>query len=165
VHDYSVMLGGGIHMVDLMMWLTAQRPRRVTAAGNRLCAEGTAFKYHDYQAASFQFGSSLVGRISANFGCVHRHQHVLRVFGTRATFVYDDHGPRMAMSRDAASLEPLDLSALPASKGDLIPAFVDRILRGCDSAAETQHECDVISACVAADRAARQGDTIDVEYV
>jgi predicted dehydrogenase len=165
VHDYSVMTGGGIHMVDLMMWLTSERPQRVTASGNRVCSEGSAFKYHDYQAASFQFASPLIGRITANFGCVHPHQHALRVFGTRATFVHDDRGPRVSMSRDGAPLERLDLPALPASKGDLIPAFVDRVLRRCDSAAETQHDCDVISACIAADRAARQGETIDVEYI
>ena len=28
VADYSVMLGGGVHMVDLMLWLTGQRPTR-----------------------------------------------------------------------------------------------------------------------------------------
>ena len=31
----------------------------------------------------FEFPSGLVGRVTANFGCVHPHQHVVRVFGTR----------------------------------------------------------------------------------
>jgi predicted dehydrogenase len=165
VSDYSVMLGGGIHMIDLMMWLTRQRPARVTAFGNRVCTSGTAFRYDDYQAATFEFASPLIGRITANFGCVHPHQHVLRVFGTRATFVLDDQGPRVANSRDTPSLERLDLATLPASKGELIPAFVERVLGGSDTAAEMQHESDIISACVAADRAARVGETIDVEYI
>ena len=42
VDDYSVMLGGGIHLVDLMLWLTGQRPHRVTAAGNRIATTGNA---------------------------------------------------------------------------------------------------------------------------
>jgi len=151
-------------MVDLMMWLTGERPHRVAAFGNAVCSAGTRFKYHDYQASTFQFASPLIGRITANFGCAHPHQHVLRVFGTRGTFVNDDRGPRVSLSRDR-SLEPLDLPALPASKGDLIPGFVDRILRGDDAESETRHECDVISACIAADCAARQGEPFDVEYV
>jgi len=36
VDAYSVMEGGGVHLVDLMMWLTGQRPHRVTAVGNRI---------------------------------------------------------------------------------------------------------------------------------
>jgi predicted dehydrogenase len=165
VSDYSVMSGGGIHMIDLMMWLFRQRPARVTALGNRVCTSGTAFRYDDYQAATFQFGSPLIGRITANFGCVHPHQHVLRIFGTRATFLLDDQGPRVSHSRDSSSLDRLDLATLPASKGALIPAFVERVLRRCDTAAEMQHEYDVISACVAAERAARLGERIDVEYI
>ncbi len=164
VSDYSVLEGGGVHLVDLMLWLTGQQPRRVTGAGNRLCTDDTAFRYDDYQAATFQFPSSLVGRISANFGCVHPHQHVLRVFGTRATLIHDDQGPRLFSSRDGRP-ERLDLVSLPASKGDLIPAFVDRIVSRLDPAAAAQHDFNVISACAAADRAARSGEAIDVLYV
>src|SRR6185503_17737498 len=87
VPDYSVMLGGGVHMVDLMLWITGERPRRVTACGNRVSTEGTAFRYHDFVAASYEFPSGMVGRITANFGSVHRHQHVVRLFGTRAPFI------------------------------------------------------------------------------
>lgn len=92
VENYSVMQGGGVHLVDLMMWLTGQRPVTATAVANRFCTAGTAFRYHDFAAATFTFPSGLIGRITANFGCVHRHQHVLRVFGTKATFICDDAG-------------------------------------------------------------------------
>ena len=84
VPDYSVMQGGGVHLVDLMIGLTGRRPIGVTAVGNRVCTAGTAFKYDDYRAATFSFESGLIGRITANFGCVHRHHHVVRVFGTKA---------------------------------------------------------------------------------
>ena len=164
VEDYSVLTGGGIHLVDLLMWLTAQRPARVAAWGNRVCSAGSRFAFDDYQAAVFRFDSPLIGRITANFGCVHPHQHVLRIFGERATFIHDDQGPRLFGSRDAPA-EPVALPPLPASKGDLIPQFVDRIIGQRDGVVEAQHELDVVAACVAADGAARKGETVDVEYV
>src|SRR6185437_958145 len=34
VDHYSVMLGGGVHLVDLLLWTTRQRPARVAAVGN-----------------------------------------------------------------------------------------------------------------------------------
>lgn len=167
VADYSVMLGGGVHLLDLMLWLTGERPERVTASGSNLATRGTAFRYNDHAVATFGFPSGLIGRITANFGCVHPHQHVVRVFGTKGTFIYDDRGARLHDSRDPSSggARTLDLAPLPATKGDLISQFVDAVLSGRDPAAPAQHEFDVISACLAADRAAVTGQVEKVDYV
>jgi predicted dehydrogenase len=164
VENYSVMLGGGVHLVDLVLWLTGQRPDTVAATGNRISTEGTDFRHLDYVAATYRFPSGLLARISANFGSVHRHQHVVRVYGTRATFVSDDAGVRLHRDRDDAA-EPVELAPLPASKAELIPGFVRAILDGERGArAQVQREFDVISACVAADRALQEGGAVDIEY-
>lgn len=161
VIDYSVMAGGGIHLIDLMLWLTGERPSRVSAVGGRVVTRGTAFRYDDLACATFTFPSGLVGRISANFGVVHRHQHVVRVFGTRATFISDDQGARLHTGRDGADhVEPISLPSLPATKGVLIPAFVDAVLRGSDSA--TTHEFDLVRATIAADTARSSGQEVEV---
>ena len=165
VPDYSVMQGGGIHMVDLMLWVTGQRPSQVMSVGSRLATAATAFRYDDFAAATFLFDTGLVGRITANFGCVHRHQHVLRLFGTKATFIYDDCGPRIHRRReDGAPGEPLALSALPATKGDLIPDFVQAIARGQAPDTAADHDLAVVSACVAADLALARGTREGIAY-
>jgi len=164
VPDYSVIEGGGVHLVDLMMWLTDQTPHRVVATGNRIATRDTAFKYRDYVAATYEFPSGLIGRITANFGCVHRHHHVLRVFGTRASFIYDDAGARLHESRDLPA-RTLDAAPLTATKGELLPAFVERIQSGRRDDAATQRHFDVLSACAAGDRAAAAGSFVEIEYV
>ena len=103
VDNYSVMLGGGVHLVDLMLWIAGELPSRVVATGNRISTANTAFRYEDFVAATFEFPSGLVGRITANFGSVHAHQHVVRLFGTEATLIYDDAGARLHRSRDSAA--------------------------------------------------------------
>jgi predicted dehydrogenase len=166
VGDYSVMEGGGIHLVDLLMWLTGERPNAVSAAGNRICTAGTAFQFDDYAVATLEFASGLLARISANFGCVHRHQHVVRVFGTEASLVYDDAGPRLHRSRDPA--EPPDRvshTPLPPGKGALVASFVQAIIDEADDAVETQGFFDGISVCIAADRAAASRKREHIEYV
>jgi predicted dehydrogenase len=166
VAGYSVMAGGGVHLIDLFVWLTGQRPASVQAAGNGICTKQTAFRYDDYSAALLQCPSGLVARLSANFGCVHRHQHVLRVFGTRATFLYDDAGPRWHWTRDpAAEAARITLAPLPASKGDLLAAFVDAIVQDQDLCNETQEHLDVVSIILACDRAARTRSHTEVKYV
>ena len=158
VVDYSVLQGGGVHLVDLMLWLTGQRPTAVTATGNRICTDRTAFRYPDYVAATYEFPSGLIGRITANFGCTHRHQHVVRVFGTEATFLHDDAGARLHASRNPATTPSLWPDApRPASKGDLIPEFVQAIVQGEDRRAQTRCESDVMRVTLAADAALAQG--------
>jgi predicted dehydrogenase len=164
VEDYSVMLGGGIHLVDLMLWLTGQRPVRVSAAGNRISTEGTAFRYLDFVVATFEFESGLVGRVSANFGSVHAHQHVVRVFGTEATFLYDDAGARLRESPDpAVAPRRIDAASEPSTKGVLVPGFLSAIEAG--DGASARHELDIVCACAAVDRALAEGAVVEIEYV
>lgn len=166
VAEYSVMAGGGVHLVDLILWLTGERPVSVTANGNRLCTSATAFHFNDFVAATLDFESGLIARVTANFGCVHPHQHVLRVFGTKATFLYDDAGARWLRSRDRASpSEPLPHAPLPFNKGDLVPDFVAAILGNGDDSAEAQSFFDGISVCIAADRAVATGNRETIEYI
>jgi len=166
VDRYSVMQGGGIHLVALMLWITGEKPGSAAAAGNRISTDGAAFRYYDFVSACYQFPSGLIGRISANFGCVHPHQHVVRVFGTRATFLNDDQGARLHWSREAGGTPQwLAMQALPTGKGVLIAPFLEAILRGEDSSGAAQQEFDLASVCLAADRAAESGRYEEVVYV
>jgi len=164
---YSVMLGGGIHLVDLLLWLTGQRPAAVTAVGNRISTQATLFRYHDFVAATLRFESGMIARITANFGCVHRHQHVMRIFGTRQSFILDDAGPRLFTSREpTVPAERLDLSPLPDGKGVLIPNFVETIAKGLpDDELGRRAVFDGISVVAACDRALQSGVSERIEYL
>jgi len=166
IADYSVMAGGGVHLVDLVMWLRNERPTRVHAIGNRIATEGTAFRYDDYVAASLEFEDGAIARITANFGCVHPHQHVVKVYGTKATFLYDDAGARLRRSRERASEpERLAHAPKPADKGALVTQFVDAIVSDVDLTLHTQGILDAMSVCIAIDRASAARSPTGVDYV
>lgn len=166
MNQYSVMQGGGIHLADLMLWCTGQRPHTVNAVGNGICTEGTRFEPDDFVSAIYHFDNGMIGRITANFGCVHRHHHVMRVFGTEATFIYDDQGPRIMRSRDPnAAVEMLETPTLPASKAVLIPSLLEDIVHGADPIARAQVEFDTMSICLAADESLEQGQPVEIKYV
>lgn len=166
VDNYSVIEGGGIHMIDLILWLTNQKPVRVSSAGNRLCTDGTKFRYNDFVTSIMEFESGMIGRITANFGCVHRHQHVLRIYGTKATFLYDDAGARIYTSREPEDPgQKIYLSPLPDSKGDLIPGFISAILTKKDITDETQIIFDEICISTACDFAVKTQKRELIEYL
>src|SRR5262245_43629 len=100
---YSVVHSGGIHMIDLVMWLLGERPVAVTAFGNAIATRGTQFKFNDCVAALLKFPSGAIVKVTANFGCVFPHHHNLTVYGTKATFVHDQQGGRIYTTRDPAA--------------------------------------------------------------
>jgi predicted dehydrogenase len=163
---YSVLEGGGIHLIDLMLWLTGEKPESVFACGNSICTQGTAFRQHDFVTATLRFPSGLISRITANFGCVHRHQHVLRLYGTRGTLLCDDAGPRFHQTRDPAlSASAVNLPTLPATKGDLVGPFVEAILQDRDLSTDTQSFLDGISVCLACHQSLSSQSVAKVEYI
>jgi predicted dehydrogenase len=151
-------------MVDLMLWLTGERLVDVSAVGNRICSEHTSFRYNDYVTSIMQSSSGMIARLTANFGCMHRHQHVLRIFGTKATFIYDDAGARVHESRDP-DMQPtvIAIPSLPAGKGDLIPEFVSSVINDTDLSDDFHLICDGISVCIACDNAVKTNQREAIE--
>ncbi|RPH73260.1 gfo/Idh/MocA family oxidoreductase, partial [bacterium] len=63
IDNYSVFLGGGVHMVDLILWLVGKRVTEVVAWGNRIATEGTSFRYEDYVVAMLRFEDGTLGKV------------------------------------------------------------------------------------------------------
>lgn len=163
--DYSVMAGGGIHMVDLMLWLTGDRPTTVRTTGNKVVTANTPFRYDDFACATMRHESGMISRITSNYGCVHGHQHVVRVFGTDATLLYDDRGPRLQKQRDPApQATNLEYDPLPVSKYVLFDDFIESIL-GYAPAPDTQLDFDAMSVCLASDISQQTQQEREIEYV
>lgn len=165
VDNYSVMEGGGIHMVDLMLWLTGEKPIKVSSCCNKIATKNTAFRYPDFHSATFTFENALIGRITANFGCIHKHQHVVRIFGTKGTFIFDDMGARIHWSRDENNNpERIDYAPKPQHKGILIHDFVNAIMQ--DQVKELgEREFDLMSVVLAADKSLSSQSSLTIEYV
>ena len=126
------MLGGGIHMIDLTLWITGERPVDVVAYGSDVATRATGFTGNDFVAALLRFDSGLVAKVSANFASVHPHFHRFLAYGTKATFENAPDGPdpacasgRLWTSRDPA-MPPtaVDAAYLGIDKGALIPSFI-----------------------------------------
>jgi predicted dehydrogenase len=165
VENYSVLQGGGIHIVDLMLELTGQKPTMVTSVKNKIATLTTPFRYHDFHSSIYSFESGLIGRVTANFACVHRHQHVIRIFGTKGTFIYDDMGSRIHWTRDESS-QPEFIQHLPkpSQKGILLHDFVNRILQNQEDF-YTKKEFDLMSVLLTSDESLNSSQPLKIEYL
>lgn len=164
--NYSVTLGGAIHIIDLMLWLTGERVTQVVAQGNSIASSGSQFRGNDMVSALLTFESGMIGKVSANFGSVYPHFHRLVLYGTGATFENRPESGLIWESRDPVVAPRVLTTAYPGvDKGDLIPSFVDAVL-GKGTAAVT--EDDVLAAMavgLAIDRSLSEGGVVKIAEI
>lgn len=169
IPNYSVTLGGGIHVIDLLLWLSGERPVEVTAYGSSLGSKGTGFCGIDLVLALLRFESGLVAKVSANFASVYPHFHRFIVYGSKATF--ENLPP--AVSETARLWEERDEGARPTliderypgvGKGDLIPAFVDAAQGSGAPDVPEEDAFACVATCLAIDQAVAEKRPIRIDY-
>jgi len=154
---YSVTLGGGVHVVDLLLWLTGGRVAEVSAYGSRIASEGTKFRFDDLTVALLRFEDGMLAKVASNFGSATPHFHAVEVFGTEATFV---NGPEQAWLVDRERREQIDEPYPGVAKGALIPAFVDAVLGRGKLAVEPDEVFAALDVCFAIDESAASGKPV-----
>ena len=163
---YSVTAGGGVHLVDLVLWLLNERVTEVTAFGNRIASAGTKSQHEDYVAALLHFESGAVVKIASNFGCVRPHFHRLDVFGTKATFYNGRDCGELYTCRDMdAQPQRMDEAYPGYSKGDLLSSFVKAVIEGCEPEIGAEDALQAMSICFAIDLAISSPARVPVRYI
>ena len=166
LETYSVTLGGTIHLVDLLLWLTGDRPVRAQAVGNRLVTEGTKFRFDDLVVALLELESGATMKVAANFGCVHPHFHDVKLFGDRATFINGlEQATLWTEGDDGPQAELLDSPYPGIDKGALIASFVEAAAGGATPIVTADEVFVVLATCFAIDRAAESGAAVEVRSV
>jgi predicted dehydrogenase len=85
---YSVILGGGIHMIDLAVWLKGFDLIDGAAFGCNFNVP--SFKNHDTVTAVAKFSDGALARFSFNFGYTGEHIHRVAVWGTKDRVVVEN---------------------------------------------------------------------------
>ncbi len=158
---YSVVHGGAIHLIDLLLWLTGERIVEVTAMGNQIPSRGSQFRNHDFVVALARFASGALAKITGNFGCVHPHFHVVNVYGTRKTFQNGWPHARLFSSPDPARPPETITTSYPgAHKGDLLHSFVEAFVSGGEPEVTAADVLNTMTVSLAIERASHQKDPV-----
>jgi predicted dehydrogenase len=166
IPNYSVVHGGGIHLIDLLCWLHGDLVDEVFAYGTKTFTEDTAFRGNDLVVALLRFRKGLVAKISANFGCVAPHFHRLSVYGSLGTFQQSHSGASYLFSRDPQiSPTPINDDYPGSSKGDMLPSFIRSILDGTKPDVTAQEVIDVMSVSLAVEKSLSSGLPERVTYL
>lgn len=155
--NYSVMHGGGIHVLDLCQWLTGVRFAPHSALSHKFATLNTNFLPPDLITSLGRFGSKIVGRVSANFGSQTRHFHQIKLYGTKGSFIHDCGKTTYFWGSEPEVGEEQDLQPFPSSrKGDLIPIFVESILADAETEIDIDYVFDVMQTSIDIDQMAQR---------
>ena len=163
---YSVVYGGGVHIVDLLLWLTGEQVVEVAAYGNSISSKDTRFRYNDMVVSILKFRSGMTGKVTANFGCVFPHFHALQIYGTKATFVNGmEHGSFFTSRDPLQKPEKIETPYPGVHKGDIIYSFIDSILNGSKVEVSQEDVFKAMSVCFAIEKAVNSHSRVRVEYI
>jgi len=181
--NYSVTLGGTIHMIDLILWLADELPTEVYAIGSdrglraALPGDGPENGVQDVRVGLLKFKSGLTAHVGANFSCVMPHFHEATIFGSSGTFSAvpplesplgaetPASGAWFYSSRDPKTPPQLiDPAYHPVPKGALLTEFASGVPTS-PSLVTEQEAMDATSVALALDESVASGAPVSVNYL
>ena len=88
IKNYSITQGGGIHLVDLVKFLTKKKFIKVVSEGNNISIKKKGLNFLDCISSIIKFGDDSILNLTSNFGSISPHHHCLNIFGTKGTGIY-----------------------------------------------------------------------------
>lgn len=86
---YSINLGGGIHLLDIILNLIKSKIISITSLGNKIATAKSNFKFNDCVTTLIKFKNGMHAKLLSNFSTVERHNHYFKIFGTKMNIKYN----------------------------------------------------------------------------
>jgi predicted dehydrogenase len=163
---YSVVLGGAIHLIDLIIWLSDKKVLSVIADGNKISTKNTKFKNYDLVSALLKFEDGMIAKISSNFSSVTPHHHILSIYGTKSTFFYNNKVVKFYKSRDELNVKKLNTKFSNKQKSEILNSFINSVYYQKDLKIVREYEIiDLMSVCFAIEKSLKTKKWEKVQYI
>ena len=163
IPDYSIILGAGIHVIDLVMWLINKKPHSVFAVANKIATNKSKFKKNSMVLIVLEFPKNIIVKLTANAAAIYNHFHEIKIFKKNKTINNSLTGSYIINKK---RLKKNDY-AYPDKRNrkKLIRNFLDNIIDNKNKLIISQKEqFDLMSVCFAAENALKKNKKIKIKY-
>ncbi len=164
IKEYTLTLGAGIHIIDLINWLTELKPKTVYAVGNKKATKGTTFKKNSMIAMMFEYPKNIIVKITANGAAIFDHFHEIKIFSDNSTMVNSRLGSYMIKKGKFEKIK----SDYPDKKNrkKLIHNFIETLIKkNIKPIISLKEQIDLMTICFAADKSIKLGKKIKIKYL
>tara|TARA_E500000178_G_scaffold356643_1_gene436545 strand:+ start:8232 stop:9212 length:981 start_codon:yes stop_codon:yes gene_type:complete len=162
--QYSITLGAGIHMIDLINWILRSRPKFVSSFAHDKVTKGTKFKKKSFNISVLEYPKNIFAKITSNCVANYQHYHELKIFSKDQTIINNLQGKLTYSNGKVKKLEAKYPDKNNRKK--LIYNFLDCISKNKQKPIiTTKEQFDLMSICFAIDKSALVKKRIKIEYV
>jgi len=131
IKDFSVVLSGGIHMIDMILWFLKCQPKSIKSFANNFNTRKKNLNINDQVVSLIKFENNVIVKLSCNFGCVYPHFHRVLIYGTDGTLEQSFKNEFILNKRmHKLSKTSLTTKYPGVLKGDMIQNFLESIIFG-----------------------------------
>ena len=163
---YSVMQGGGIHIIDLIHWYLNLKINKVIAVDNKFITNKTKFLFPDTVTALAKFINGATAKITSNFSCVTPHHHSLSIYGSKGTLILSHKNLLFYRSRKK-NVKPKEINFKLKKnyKGKILESFISHIKNETNKPIiMKQDSLNAMSVCLSIDKSIKTKKWEIVKY-
>ncbi|MBI3944885.1 MAG: Gfo/Idh/MocA family oxidoreductase [Armatimonadetes bacterium] len=159
--NYNLVAGGGVHPLDLLLWLVGDDVVDVYGQGNLKCLGETGLDTFDCLTFVMRFRGGCVGRCTTSFGTARPRSRPVEVCGTKGYFATD---PEAVIGHGAQrpEIEKLAGESSGSLRIPLVNDFLDAIDQGGEPLTGLREGAHVSAVCIAAFESARTGKPVSL---
>ena len=162
---YSVMHGGGIHLIDLILWMNKSRVIKVCSEGNNISTKKSNFKFNDLMTSILKFEDGTISKVTANFGSVCPHHHMFKVYGTKRTFIHNLKDNIIYKSRAINQKgNKIYFKDNYNNKGNVLKSFINNIIFNKKNIIDKQDVLNSMKISLAIQKSIKLKKWVEVKY-
>ena len=156
IKDFSVVLSGGIHMIDMILWFLECQPISIKSFANNFCIK-KILNINDQVVSLIKFENNVIVKLSCNFGCVYPHFHRVLIYGTNGTLEQSFKNEFILKKNNNKFSKTSLISKYPGVlKGDMIQNFLENIIFGRKLIVSKESMFDALDLCFKINRSLKK---------
>ncbi len=162
--NYSITLGAGIHMIDLVNWLINLKPLYANAFGSNKMTKNTTFKKNSFNVVILEYPQKILTKISSNCVAHYDHFHELKIFTKNATYINNLQGKFIYKDKKVIPLT----RNYPDKKNrkKLIHNFIECIAKNSKKPIiQLKEQFDLMSICFAIEESLSKKRKVKIKYI
>ena len=161
---YSLIFGGGVHMIDLIRWYADEEVESVCAMGSNKETRHTGYPFDDTNVLLLKFPSGLLAKVLVSLTPQHPKFHALKIYGNKATFENRLENGIIYRGNEVALQEIIEKPYPGMEKGDLLPNFIAAIREEEKLFVHAREVFNVMDICLAAQESRHTQQFVNVKY-